>query len=60
MKAEMQEDYDKAAKILDTILDEDEANNQAKKRKIAMIKDVFSCAEVSVQTIFCATLSSVS
>ena len=33
----MQEDYDKAAKILDTILDEDEANNQAKKRKIAMI-----------------------
>lgn len=38
MKAEMQEDYDKAAKILDTILDEDEANNQAKKRKIAMIK----------------------
>ena len=38
MKAEMVEDYDKAAKILDTILDEDDANNQAKKRKIAMLK----------------------
>jgi len=38
MKAEMQEDYDKASKILDTILDEDDANNQAKKRKIAIIK----------------------
>jgi transcription elongation factor GreA-like protein len=38
MRAEMGEDYEKAAKILDSILDEDEANNQAKKRKIAMLK----------------------
>ena len=38
MRAEMNEDYDKAAKILDSILDEDESNNQAKKRKIAMLK----------------------
>jgi hypothetical protein len=38
MKAEMLEDYDRAAKILDSILDEDDSNNQAKKRKIAMLK----------------------
>jgi hypothetical protein len=42
MKAEMSEDYDRAAKILDAVLDEDDANNQAKKRKIAMLK-VKSC-----------------
>lgn len=36
MKAEMLEDYDKATKILDSILEEDESNNQAKKRKIAL------------------------
>ena len=38
MKAEMLEDYDKASKILDTVLDEDDSNSQAKKRKIAMLK----------------------
>ena len=38
MQAEMGEDYEKAAKILDSILDEDEANNEAKKRKIAIFK----------------------
>jgi hypothetical protein len=36
MKAEMLEDYEKATKILDSILEEDESNNQAKKRKIAL------------------------
>jgi hypothetical protein len=38
MRAEMLEDYDRASKILDTILDEDDSNSQAKKRKIAMLK----------------------
>ena len=34
----MLEDFDKASKILDTVLDEDDANSQAKKRKIAILK----------------------
>jgi len=36
MRAEMLEEYDKANDILDSILEEDESNNQAKKRKIAL------------------------
>ena len=38
MQAEMGEDYENTAKILDSILDEDDANNEANKRKIAIVK----------------------
>jgi len=36
MRAEMLEDYDRALAILDSILEEDEANSQARKRKVAI------------------------
>jgi len=36
MRAEMMEDYDRALAILDSILEEDEANSQARKRKVAI------------------------
>merc|ERR1719361_1494718 len=38
MKMEMQEEYDDALDILDTILEEDDSNSQARKRKIAILK----------------------
>ena len=38
MKAEMLEQYDDALDILDSILEEDETNSQARKRKIAILK----------------------
>merc|ERR1719411_2013116 len=38
MKFEMLERYDRALAILDSILEEDEANSQARKRKIAILK----------------------
>ena len=38
MKAEMLEQYGKALDILDSILEEDDSNSQARKRKIAILK----------------------
>merc|ERR1712141_568339 len=38
MKFEMLEQYDKAIDILDSILEEDDSNSQARKRKIAILK----------------------
>ncbi len=38
MRAELMEDYETAVEILDSILEEDEANSQARKRKIAIFK----------------------
>ena len=38
MKMEMLEKYEKALAILDSILEEDDANSQARKRKIAILK----------------------
>merc|ERR1712038_1335881 len=38
MKFEMFERYDDALDILDTILEEDDSNSQARKRKIATLK----------------------
>ena len=38
MRCEMREDWDAALEILDSILEEDEANSSARKRKIAIWK----------------------
>jgi tetratricopeptide (TPR) repeat protein len=38
MKAEMVEEYDVAIDILDSILEEDDANSAARKRKVAILK----------------------
>lgn len=36
MRAEMNEDWERAHNLLDSILDEDDSNNQARKRKVAI------------------------
>jgi len=38
MKAEMNEDWDRALAILDSILEEDNSNSQARKRKVAILR----------------------
>jgi len=38
MKMEMQEEFDAAMEILNSIIDEDDSNSQARKRKIAILK----------------------
>ena len=38
MKAEMLEQFDVAVEILDSIIQEDDSNSQARKRKIAILK----------------------
>jgi len=38
MKMEMQEEFDAALEILNSIIDEDDSNSQARKRKIAILK----------------------
>ena len=39
MRAEMFEEYEEALLILDSIIQEDDSNSQARKRKIAILKD---------------------
>ena len=38
MKMEMQEEFEAALEILNSIIDEDDSNSQARKRKIAILK----------------------
>ena len=38
MKYEMYEEFDEAMEILNSIIDEDDSNSQARKRKIAILK----------------------
>ena len=38
MRAEMTENWEKAVEILDSILEEDDSNSQARKRKVAILR----------------------
>ena len=54
MKYEMYEEFDEAMEILNSIIDEDDSNSQARKRKIAILK-VSTGKSLSEALIFAST-----